>query len=177
MMDLSAQTVLMMTVMTLVIIAAVIDWRSRRIPNFLTFGGTLAGFALQAGFNGLDGIQAAFGGWAVGFALLIPGYALGQTGAGDVKLMASAGTFLGPGATLVAALASIIIGALVSLAVALFGRGNSPWGRYGNMLGCLLATGKAAYVPPQAGEVMARGFPYGLAIAAGTALALCGSLV
>ena len=176
-MDSSAQIVLMLTGITLVLIAAAIDWRSWRIPNVLTFGGMLAGFAMQAGFYGLEGIQDALGGWAVGFVLLMPGYALGQTGAGDVKLMATAGTFLGPGATLVAGIGSILIGTLVALAMALFGRGISPWRRYGNMLVCLLATGKAAYVPPQAGEVMARGFPYGLAIAAGTVLAVYWSLV
>ena len=172
-----AQIVLMMAVLALVTAAAVIDWRSRRIPNLLTLGGMLAGFALQAGFNGLDGTQAALGGWAVGFALLIPGYALGQTGAGDVKLMASAGIFLGPATTLVAGLSSILVGALAALLIALFGRGANPWGRYGNMLRCLLATGKAAYVPPQAGEVMALSFPYAVAIAAGTVLALYWSLM
>jgi prepilin peptidase CpaA len=173
----SAQIVLMMAVLALVTAAAVIDWRSRRIPNLLTLGGMLAGFALQAGFNGLDGTQAALGGWAVGFALLIPGYALGQTGAGDVKLMASAGIFLGPATTLVAGVSSILVGALLALLIALFGRGASPWRRFGNMLRCLLVTGKAAYVPPQAGEVMALGFPYAVAIAAGTVLALYWSLM
>ena len=172
MMDSSAQIVLMMTVLALVAAAAVIDWRSRRIPNLLTLGGALAGFALQTGFNGLDGTQAALGGWAVGFALLVPGYALGQTGAGDVKLMGAIGTFIGPATTLVAGLSSILVGALAALLIALIGRGVSPWGRYGNMLRCLLATGKAAYVPPQAGEVMALSFPYALAIAAGTVIAL-----
>jgi prepilin peptidase CpaA len=177
MMTPSAQIVLMMTVLALVIAAAVVDWRSRRIPNLLTLGGMLVGFALQATFNGLDGVQAALGGCAVGFALMIPGYALGQTGAGDVKLLATAGVFLGPATTLVAGLSSILVGALVALLIALFGRGANPWARYGNMLRCLLVTGKAAYVPPQAGEVMARSFPYGLAIAAGTLFALYWSLI
>ena len=173
----SAQIVLMMTVLALVIAAAVVDWRSRRIPNLLTLGGMLVGFALQACFNGLDGVQAALGGWAVGFALMIPGYALGQTGAGDVKLMATAGIFLGPATTLVAGVSSILLGALAALLIALFARGANPWARYGNMLRCLLVTGKAAYVPPQAGEVMARSFPYGLAIAAGTLFALYWSVM
>ena len=74
---------------------------------------------------------------------MIPGYALGQTGAGDVKLMATAGIFLGPATTLVAGVSSILLGALAALLIALFARGANPWARYGNMLRCLLVTGKA----------------------------------
>ena len=171
-MELIAQTAMDMTVLTVMITAVVIDWRSRRIPNLLTFGGAFLGFVCQTGFYGMEGFLDALGGWGVGFAFLIPGYALRQTGAGDVKLLATTGTFLGPVTTLVAAISSILIGALVSLLIALFGRGASPWRRYGNMLRCLLVTGKAAYVSPNEGELMARRFPYAAAIAAGTFVAL-----
>jgi prepilin peptidase CpaA len=152
--------------------AAVIDWRNQRIPNLLTLGGALAGIILQALFFGLDGLLAALGGWAVGFAMLIPGYALQQTGAGDVKLMGAVGTFLGPATALLAGIGSIIIGACVSLVFAAWGQGASPWQRYGSMLRCLVTTGRTAYEPPRNGEVMAQNFPYGVAIAVGTLLAV-----
>ena len=171
-MELTIQTVFATVLLGLVLTATVTDIRSRRIPNFLTLGGALFGIVFQITFNGLDGLLAALGGWAVGFAFMIPGYALRQTGAGDVKLMAAVGTFLGPASTVIAAASGIFIGAVVALFIAFVGRGVSPWRRYGGMLSCLLVTGKAVYVAPQAGELMAKKFPYAFAIAAGTLVAL-----
>ncbi|MEG0884092.1 MAG: prepilin peptidase, partial [Janthinobacterium sp.] len=75
------------------------DMRSRRIPNGLVFGGALAALLLHAvltpGAGGL-GLPAALGGLALGLALLLPMYMLRALGAGDVKLMAMVGAFIGP---------------------------------------------------------------------------------
>ena len=67
------------------LVAAVVDIRTRRIPNALTatMSGAGIGFA-AAGISGIS-LGAAALGFVIGFALMLPGHALGATGAGDVK--------------------------------------------------------------------------------------------
>ena len=78
------------------LVATIVDVRTRRIPNVLT--GTMAGAGLGLAAFGFGGISvgAAVLGCVVGLVLMLPGHALGATGAGDVKLMAAVGTLLGP---------------------------------------------------------------------------------
>jgi prepilin peptidase CpaA len=151
------------------------DIRSRRIPNSLTLGGAALGLLLQAGLGGLEGLGTAAAGWALGLGLFLPGYLLRFTAAGDVKLLAAVGVFLGPEGALVAGATSLAAGTLLAVpAVALAGglRGlRSPWQRYGVMLRCLVTTGRVAYVRPAADEVMGQRFPFAVAIALGTAFA------
>src|SRR5687767_2077545 len=79
-----------------VTLALATDLRARRIPNWLTGGSALVG--LLAGFwlHGPPGGLSALTGGLLGFALLLPFYALGGVGAGDVKLLAALGTLIGP---------------------------------------------------------------------------------
>jgi prepilin peptidase CpaA len=72
------------------------DIKTRRIPNYLTFGCALAGLGYQLGFNGLSGVAHGFLGMGLGFSLLIPFYIKGGLGAGDVKALAGLATWLGP---------------------------------------------------------------------------------
>ena len=114
----------MLVLFALLLTASVSDWRSYRIPNWLTFGGAL--FALLSGVlmartPGAGAIQA-LSGLALGFVLLLPGYALGVMGAGDVKLMAMVGAFLGAGATFQAVLLSFIASGVLALAFAIYHR-------------------------------------------------------
>src|SRR5687768_11743315 len=71
------------------------DIRTRRIPNKLVLVGLATSFVAQ-GLRGLDGTQAWFLGTLAGFGLLLPLYVIRAMGAGDVKLMAMVGSFLGP---------------------------------------------------------------------------------
>lgn len=167
--------------MVLVGTAATWDISQRRIPNLVVFPAALLGIALQLALSGWQGGAAALGGMAVGLALLLPGYLLGTTGAGDVKLMAAIGTFLGPQDAALAALASIAVGSLVALgyaASAIFQPNSvSPWRRWGLMCRTFFTTFKPIYLPPTEGEVMGRKFPFAVSIALGTTLFLAWPLI
>ena len=99
-------------------LAAVIDLRTRRIPNALT--GTLAvvGLGLAAMQLGTVGIGGAVVGFLLGFAFMLPGNVFGATGAGDVKLFAAAGALLGPTTTVRAFFFTAIAGGVIALIVA-----------------------------------------------------------
>lgn len=71
--------------------AALVDVRTRRIPNVLTFGAALAALVFHIATQGLPGATTAIGGWAVAAALFFAPFALGGMGAGDVKLVAALG--------------------------------------------------------------------------------------
>lgn len=99
--------------------ACVYDLRSRRIPNALTLGGAAAAVAFHTVAGGPPGLGMSLGGWAVGAALFFPVFALGGMGAGDVKLLACFGAWLGPVETFWMAIFAAISGGLMGVAVAL----------------------------------------------------------
>ena len=98
--------------------AAVIDLRTRRVPNVLTMIMASVGIAAAAAGVGRIGVTAACAGCVLGAVLMLPGHVLGATGAGDVKLLAAAGALLGPGLTLRAFVATVIAGGIIALVVA-----------------------------------------------------------
>ena len=97
---------------------AVVDLRTRRVPNRLTLTLAAAGLALAVTGFGRVGVIAACAGAVTGLLLMLPGYLFGGTGGGDVKLLAAAGTLLGPGATVWAFTATLIAGGVLALGVA-----------------------------------------------------------
>jgi prepilin peptidase CpaA len=100
-------------------LAAVIDLRTRRIPNALTGSLAVVGLGLAAAQLGLVGIGGAIIGCLLGFAFMLPGNVFGATGAGDVKLFAAAGALLGPATTVRAFMFTAIAGGVLALVVAL----------------------------------------------------------
>lgn len=113
-----------LTLMGLLIVASVSDYRSYRIPNWLTAGGmafgliynTIIPFSIKLGFFW------ALGGLAIGLLTMLPFYALGTLGAGDVKLMAMIGAFLGVSDVFNAVIFSLIAGGVAALGFALFNK-------------------------------------------------------
>ena len=80
--------------------AAIIDWWKFKVPNKLTFpliiSGWLLGLANNLGLEaGQGGIGAALAGTGLGLALLLPVYAIGGMGAGDVKMTMGFGSWIG----------------------------------------------------------------------------------
>lgn len=158
--------------MGLLVVAAFTDIRTGRIPNWLVFGGAVYGLAYNAFFppSVRDvGIVFALGGLALGLGALLPLYLLRAMGAGDVKLMAMTGAFLGASVTFGALIATLIAGGVLAIGVALFS------GRLVRMLRNIatIVTGAVLTLPAGGGgvaisaEASAGKMPYGVAIAAG----------
>lgn len=104
----------------LLIVAGVIDYRTYRIPNWLTVSGAVFGLLYSAlGANVHQGFLWSLGGLALGLLMMLPMYALRVMGAGDVKLMAMVGTFLGYTGTPLAILCTFIAGGIAALGFAL----------------------------------------------------------
>jgi prepilin peptidase CpaA len=112
--------------------AAIIDWWKFKVPNKLTypliFSGWLLGLANNFGLEAGDGgIGAALVGTALGFALLLPVYAIGGMGAGDVKMTMGFGSWIGAfygintGADIIfwAFCSGVIVGGIIGLGMIL----------------------------------------------------------
>ncbi|HEU4937596.1 MAG TPA: prepilin peptidase [Vicinamibacterales bacterium] len=103
----------------ILILACVSDLRTRRIPNVLTFS-AIAGAVLYHGvIGGLNAAGWSLAGCLLGAVLFFPIFALRGMGAGDVKLLAAVGAWLGPSQVAIVALASSIAGGAIAIAVAL----------------------------------------------------------
>lgn len=150
-----------------VLVATVVDLRTRRIPNTLTGAMALlgVGFAM-AGLSGVT-IGASVAGLVLGLALMMPGHLLGATGGGDVKLMGAIGAIVGP-ATIVNVflMTAIAGGALAVLVAARRRRIRQTLANTRQLIA--RATGAGDQIRSNA----ANRFAYGPAIAAGSLLAL-----
>jgi prepilin peptidase CpaA len=99
--------------------ACVTDLRSRRIPNVLTFGAAGAALVYAFGVAGWRGVAISALGWLVGAAVFFIPFALGGLGAGDVKLLAAMGAWLGPANAVWLGLYTGVAGGVMAIAVAL----------------------------------------------------------
>jgi prepilin peptidase CpaA len=164
------------SLVTLLVIAGVIDFRTMRIPNWLTYGGTVLGLLFSAVIPAAvqPGILSALGGLALGLVLLLPLYALRVMGAGDVKLMAMVGAFLGVGATLSAVLFTFIVGGAAALAFAMWHRALGRMAINVRDLVQWMAFAAAAGLRPAAAAPAASvgKLPYGISICVGTIASL-----
>ena len=99
--------------------ACATDLHSRRIPNWLTFGAAAAALAYHYMVGGPAAVQTAMSGWVTGFFLFMPLFLLGGMGAGDVKLLAALGAWLGPDAAFWMAIYGSMTGGVLAVVVAL----------------------------------------------------------
>lgn len=96
-------------------LAAVIDWRSRRLPNWLNLLILLIGLGLSIQGGTHVGVGASLLGAAVGFVLLFPAFALGALGGGDVKLLTAVGAWTGPIGVVAVLILTTIGGAVLAV--------------------------------------------------------------
>lgn len=159
----------------LLVIASVSDYRTFKIPNWLTAGGIV--FALiyntAVPFYRNHGFLWALGGLVIGFLAMLPCYALRVMGAGDVKLMAMVGAFLGVSDVISAILYSLIVGGIAAISFALL---NKVFVRMlGNVKSAaqmMMMSAIGGFKPDlriDAGKSVGK-LPYGICIAIGTTI-------
>ena len=149
------------------VVATVIDLRTRRIPNELT--AAMAGIGVGLSAAGVSGVPlwASMLGFVVGLALMMPGHVLGATGAGDVKLMAAVGAIVGPALVVTAFLFTAVAGGVLAVVVA---------ARRRRLTATLSGTGRLVSGSSDTRALLrtapaASKFAYGPAIAVGSILA------
>lgn len=102
-----------------VLLASWIDFAQRRVPNWLNLTLILTGFAVQGFYSGWGGVGAGFQGLLVGFGLLIVPWTMHGMGAGDVKLMAAIGVWMGPLLTFYSFALGAVIGGVAAVVMIL----------------------------------------------------------
>ncbi len=97
------------------LMAAVVDFRTRRIPNLLTVPALVAGVGLRTLLSGWPGAKASLEGMGLALILLLPLVLLRALGAGDWKLMGAVGAILGPLLFLFVLVGSIFVSGLMAM--------------------------------------------------------------
>ena len=119
-------------------IAAGMDLRTRRIPNWLTLPALVAGVALNAVLSGWPGLKLSLLGAGLGLAALLPFFLLRSLGGGDWKLAGALGASLGPVGLWDDLLASILVAGVMALALIVWkGRFRKTVANMGHILASL----------------------------------------
>jgi prepilin peptidase CpaA len=100
--------------------AGYLDWRYRRIPNWLTVSGFGAGVAVNTILYRWPGLRAALLGTMLGLGLLLPFVLLRSLGAGDWKLAGALGACLGPRQLLSVLLGTILVAGVMALGLVIW---------------------------------------------------------
>lgn len=123
----------------LALIAGITDWRSRRIPNWLTVPSAAVGLTLSTVFFGWPGAKSSLAGLGLGMLILFPFVAVHAFGYGDWKLVGASGAVLGTDLLFQVFVVAAILNALIALAVVMArGRLGATLGNIGRILGALV---------------------------------------
>lgn len=153
----------------ILVLSTITDIQNHRIPNVLSLGGVAIGIIYLTSIQGLDGLIISLQGMGLGLALFLPFYMLRGMAAGDVKLMAAVGTFVGPKLALAAVAGTLISGAVLAFAYAIYiGGAAMLLQRYGNMAKAMISTHQLTYFKPTENDAGSKRFPYAAAILVGT---------
>jgi prepilin peptidase CpaA len=106
----------------LALIAGYTDWRSRRIPNWLTIPGFLIGISANTLGWGWAGLKASLLGAGFGLLVLLPFVFLRSLGAGDWKLAGALGAFVGWQALVDLLVGSVFVAGIMALALVIYKR-------------------------------------------------------
>lgn len=153
------------------IVAAWIDGKQLRVPNWITFPMVGTGFVYNLAAYGGEGLSIAFAGMCVGLLTLLPLYAVGGMGAGDVKLMAGLGAWLGWEVTLWAFVYTVVVGAVMAIVMVL---SKKAWSKHYNQFLMIFSEWMTIKDPKKLSEIAAERkptmylLPYGIPICIGS---------
>ena len=161
------------TVLGFVALCMASDLRTRRIPNAITGPAMLAGAAFHVLYGGPAGLLASLGGLALGAAILLPPFAAGGIGGGDVKMMGAVGALLGPHRTLLGLATGLVLGGLVmAVHLARQGRLREKLTAIAVMIGGVAETGSVEPLKLSADAPGAVSLPYSVPLGLGAVTAL-----
>lgn len=161
--------------LALIAIASLYDVKSRRIPNWLIVTGLASSLFYQT-FSGYGyGFTFWITGLGVGFLSFLPLYVIRAMGAGDVKLMAAVGSFVGGIAAFQTVVLTLLAGGALALLVMLWNRSwKLVFENISLMTTNMTINAMTRQLPKAEAPVKSAGnLPYGVAIAAGTLLYIC----
>jgi prepilin peptidase CpaA len=153
------------------IVAAVIDGYKLKVPNWITFPMILGGWVYSTAAFGWWGLAWSVTGTAVGLGLLLPAYAIGGMGAGDVKLLAGVGAWVWGTVTFYAFCVSAIVGGVIAVGMVVFRR---AWHKHQDQFWMIVGEVMTLRDPEQLSTLAAQRkssmllLPYGIPIAIGT---------
>jgi prepilin peptidase CpaA len=106
----------------LALIAGWMDWRSRRIPNWLTVPGFLIGVSVNVLAGGWAGLKTSLLGAGLGLLVLLPFVFLRSLGAGDWKLAGALGAFVGWEVLIDLLMGSVLVAGVMALGLVIYKR-------------------------------------------------------
>jgi prepilin peptidase CpaA len=157
-------------------VAAVIDGWKLKVPNWLTFPFVLSGLAYHLITGGWSGLGASLLGCVLGLGLLLAPYVIGGMGAGDVKLFAGVGAWMGPQVTFGAFCVSAVVGGVLAVALVALrslrdqGLAARSWERFQMVFGEIMTIKNPGHLAELAAarKPTATLLPYGIPLAIGT---------
>ena len=150
----------------LALIAGWTDWRSRRIPNWLTMPGFLVGVLANVLTSGRNGLKASLLGAGLGLLVLFPFVLLRSLGAGDWKLAGALGAFVGWQVLADLLMGSVFVAGVMALGLVIYKKRLKETLRN---IGRLLASMLTLHMP---GAEVSLDNPQSLKVPYGVALAL-----
>jgi len=117
------------------LVAGITDWRSRRIPNWLTVPAAALGLILSTAYFGWPGAKSSLEGLGLAMLLLFPFVALRAFGFGDWKLAGASGAILGADRLWPVFFVAALVNALIALGMVIWqGRLGQTLGNIGRIL-------------------------------------------
>ncbi len=170
----ATQIIIWVLALALTLSAAVLDWRSRRIPNWLTVPGLLLGVAAHAVLSGWHGVLFGLEGAGLVLVLLLPLVLLRGLGAGDWKLMGAVGALLGPVLVLFVLLGSFLASGLMAVTQMMrTGRIVETFRNLWILLRGFFSFGLRAHPQISLDNPKLMKLPFGVAVAAATVICFC----
>lgn len=151
-------------------IAVFTDWREQKIYNKMLVPAFCIALLLHTLHGGIFGLMSSIMGASLGFILLLLPYLMGGMGAGDVKLLAVVGAFGGAWFVFTSFLYGAIIGGLIS--VILLARSKALGNTLKHYFLFLPILKNPQNLTESTNNASKEKFPYGIAIAFGTLIAI-----